>query len=87
MAAKDYVIAEGLANIYFAKKIKSNGRISTDRRVITHDEILTMFKHCLQRYCIENRCAEINVTDKNGALIFSAEIKGALLETVKKSIK
>lgn len=76
MAAKDYHIVEGcLGTIYLAKKLKTEGKISQDRRVIEDNEIIGMFIHYLKRFCEENDGNTLVITDpETNAKIFEATL-------------
>lgn len=58
MAAKDYIIAEGFTNLYFAKRRKNPHLMSEDRRIIEDEECM-----CIAHYYLRKKCKELN-TDK-----------------------
>lgn len=73
MAASDYELVTGLVYAYFAKKTKSNKTISSDRRVVTDNEILGLFEFYLRRRVEECGCGEV-VVKRDGKPIFKAEL-------------
>jgi len=75
MAASDYEIVEGWRACYFAKRATTkSGKMSTDRREITDNEIIGMFIHYLRRYCDENDTDIVVITGENGEKIFEAKL-------------
>lgn len=73
MAASDYEFVTGLACAYIAKKIKSKKIMSSDRRVVTDNEILALFEFYLRRR-VEGCCCKKVVIKREGRTIFKAEL-------------
>ena len=79
MAAKDYIIVEGMFNAYLAKKNKPTKKgpqtMSEDRRPITDAEIIGLFEFYLRKWCEEHE-GEDTVVITNGDLekIFTATL-------------
>ena len=74
MAATDYTFEmSGLGNIYLARKIKSATRISSDRRLVTDNEIIAMFENYLRRRAEENNNPHLVIT-QGGKTIFEATL-------------
>lgn len=73
MAASDYELVTGLVYAYFAKKTKSNKTMSSDRRVVTDNEILGLFEFYLRRRVEECGCKKV-VVKRDGKPIFEAEL-------------
>lgn len=79
MAATDYVIVSGMFGVYLAKEKKTKtNKMSTDRRVITDNEILGLFEFYLRKYCKDNNVDNVTIA-KDGKKIFEA----TLLDTKK----
>ena len=78
MAAKDYEIVTGWANVYLSKKKKSTKRgaqtMSQDRRPITDGEILGSFEFYLRKWCERNKGETTMYVKKNGKEIYKATL-------------
>lgn len=78
MAAIDYEIVTGFTNAYFVKKAspgkKTAHTMSSDRRVITHNEIIGLFEFYLRCWCEENEGEDTVVIRNNGKRIFEATL-------------
>lgn len=80
MSTKDYTFAAGcFGTIYLTKKTKprKNGLhlMSEDRRVLDESEIFYIFEHYLRQFCQEHDTDTLNVTGKDGKVIFQAILK------------
>ncbi len=69
MAAKDYIFAEGMMDIYLTKKKKrDDGTMSQDRRLITEAEQMYIAEHFLRAYCERKNTNEVIVRCGNKLL-------------------
>lgn len=75
MAAKDYGFfpAEVTGEIYLAKKIKNPHVMSSDRRLVTGNEITAMFEHYLRHFCKQHLGKTMTVMDGD-KVIFQATL-------------
>ena len=75
MAAKDYSFQSGaFGTIYLAKNNKSKTLMSSDRRVVTENELLGLFEHYVLNKCEKDRCKTFGVTNGNGEEIFELRL-------------
>ena len=75
MAAKDYSFQPGaFGTIYLAKNNKSKISMSSDRRAITENELLGLFKHYVLNKCEKYKCKTFGVTNENGEEIFEVKL-------------
>ena len=75
MAAKDYSFQSGaFGTIYLAKNNKSKTLMSSDRRVVTENELLGLFEHYVLNKCEKDRCKTFGVTNGNGEEIFEVRL-------------
>lgn len=75
MAAKaeSYVFVAGMRNVYLAKKTKGSC-MSSDRRVVTDDEIIGMFEFYLRKWVEENGKKTVTLTSSKGEPVFEATL-------------
>lgn len=66
---------------YIAKPTKGN-RIPSDKRLITDNEVIGMFKQLLKKRCIAGECTSLYFTGENGEVIFEADTKGSLQKEI-----
>lgn len=82
MAAKDYKICPAGTAVYIAKESKRNpGTMTSDRREITHAEIISLIKWYTHKYCIENKSDNITVKI-NGEDYFTIKANGQFREEI-----
>lgn len=79
MAAKDYIIVEGMFNAYLTKKKKPTKKgpqtMSEDRRPITDAEIIGLFEFYLRNWCEEHKGKDtVVITNSDGKKIFEATL-------------
>lgn len=79
MAAKDYIIVEGVFNAWLTRKRRpaKNGQhiMSEDRRPITDSEIIGLFEYYLRKWCDEHEGEDtVVITDTDGKKIFEATL-------------
>ena len=71
--ANDYVFVAGMHNVYLAKKTKGSC-MSSDRRVVTNDEIIGMFEFYLRKWVEENGHKTVTLTSSKGEPVFEATL-------------
>lgn len=72
--AEDYVFTAGMRNVYLAKKTKG-GCMSSDRRVVTDNEIIGLFEYYLRKWSENNGGKKtITLTSSNGEPVFEATL-------------
>ena len=71
--ANDYVFVAGMRNVYLAKKTKGSC-MSSDRRVVTDDEIIGMFEFYLRKWVEENGNKTVTLTSSKGEPVFEATL-------------
>ncbi len=74
MKADDYVFLAGMRDVYLAKKTK--GRcMSSDRRVVTDNEIIGMFEFYLRKWVEKNGGKKtVTLMSSNGEPVFEATL-------------
>ncbi len=73
MAAKDYEFVGGMSNVYLAKKTKGNC-MSSDRRIVTDNEIIGMFEFYLRKWVEKNGDKTVTITSSHGDPVFEATL-------------
>ena len=71
--ANDYVFVGGMRNVYLAKKTKGSC-MSSDRRVVTDDEIIGMFEFYLRKWVEANGNKTVTLTSSKGEPVFEATL-------------
>lgn len=72
--AEDYVFTAGMRNVYLARKTKGNC-MSSDRRVVTDNEIIGMFEFHLRKWSENNNGKKtVTFTSSNGEPVFEATL-------------
>lgn len=72
--AEDYVFTAGMQNVYLARKTKGVC-MSSDRRVVTDNEIIGMFEFYLRKWVEENDGKKsITITSSKGEPVFEATL-------------
>lgn len=88
MAAKDYSFQSGaFGTIYLAKNNKSKTLMSSDRRVITENELLGLFEHYVLNKCEKDKCKTFGVTNGNGEEIFEVKLSQQEVDKLISKIK
>lgn len=82
MAAKDYKICPSVERAYIAKESKRKpGTMTSDRKEITHGEVISLIKWYLHKYCVQNKSD--NLTCRvNGDDVFTITAKGKFREEI-----
>lgn len=72
--ANDYVFAAGMRDVYLVRKTKGNC-MSSDRRVVTEDEIIGMFEFYLRKWSENNGGREtVTIISSKGEPVFEATL-------------
>lgn len=72
--AEDYVFTAGMRNVYLARKTKGSC-MSSDRRVVTDNEIIGMFEFYLRKWVDEHNGEKtVTLTSSNGEPVFEATL-------------
>ena len=88
MAAKDYSFQSGaFGTVYLAKNNKSKTLMSSDRRVITENELLGLFEHYVLNKCEKDKCKTFGVTNGNGEEIFEVKLSQQEVDKLISKIK
>ena len=88
MAAKDYSFQSGaFGTVYLAKNNKSKTLMSSDRRVITENELLGLFEHYVLNICEKDKCKTFGVTNGNGEEIFEVKLSQQEVDKLISKIK
>ena len=88
MAAKDYSFQSGaFGAVYLAKNNKSKTLMSSDRRVITENELLGLFEHYVLNKCEKDKCKTFGVTNGNGEEIFEVKLSQQEVDKLISKIK
>lgn len=74
MKANDYIFVAGMCDVYLAKKTKGCC-MSSDRRVVTDNEIIGMFEFYLRKWSENNGGKKtVTLTSSNGEPVFEATL-------------
>lgn len=88
MAAKDYSFQSGaFGTVYLAKNNKSKTLMSSDRRVITENELIGLFEHYVLNKCEKDKCKTFGVTNGNGEEIFEVKLSQQEVDKLISKIK
>ena len=88
MAAKDYSFKSGVfGTIYLARNNKSKTLMSSDRRVITENELLGLFEYYVLNKCEKDKCKTFGVTNGNGEEIFEVKLSQQEVDKLISKIK
>ena len=88
MAAKDYsFLSSAVGKIYLAKNNKSKILMSSDRRVITENELLGLFEYYVLNKCEKDKCKTFGVTNENGEEIFEVKLSQQEVDKLISKIK
>ena len=88
MAAKDYSFVSGVfGTIYLARNNKSKTLMSSDRRVITENELLGLFEYYVLNKCEKDKCKTFGVTNENGEEIFEVKLSQQEVDKLISKIK
>ncbi len=72
--AEDYVLVAGMRDVYLARKTKGVC-MSSDRRVVTDNEIIGMFEFYLRKWSENNDGKKtVTLTSSNGEPLFEATL-------------
>ena len=72
--ANDYVFVAGMFDVYLARKTKGNC-MSSDRRVVTDNEIIGMFEFYLRKWSENNGGQKtVTLTSSKGEPVFEATL-------------
>ena len=72
--ANDYVLVAGMRDVYLARKTKGSC-MSSDRRVVTDNEILGMFEFFLRKWSKNNGGKKaITIMNSKGEPVFEATL-------------
>ena len=72
--ANDYVFVAGMCDVYLARKTKG-GCMSSDRRVVTDNEIIGMFEFYLRKWSENNGGQKtVTLTSPEGKPVFEATL-------------
>lgn len=72
--ANDYVFVAGMRDVYLARKTKGNC-MSSDRRVVTDNEIIGMFEFYLRKWSEDNGGKKtVTLTSSKGEPVFEATL-------------
>lgn len=86
MGANNYIFQSGFKNVYLAKNNKNKNSMSSDRRIVSDDEIIGIFEFYLKRFCIDNKSKCLEIKDNDGNILFEACPKGVMLLDIKKEL-